>query len=117
MASRGGCGGSRYDPLGLGRGRLWRDADRRRGARAGELARDGDGRTRGRGSAAMKAKHQRLVLVLLALVAVLGASGLALSALKDQAAFFYAPGDGKRDGLPRGKIGRASCRERVSQYV
>src|SRR3546814_10730690 len=66
---------SRYDPLGLRRGRLWRDADRRRGARAGELARDGDGRTRGRGSAAMKAKHQRLVLVLLALVAVLGASG------------------------------------------
>ncbi|RIA46893.1 cytochrome c-type biogenesis protein CcmE [Hephaestia caeni] len=51
----------------------------------------------------MKAKHQRLVLVLLALVAVLGASGLALSALKDQAAFFYAPGDVARDGLPLGK--------------
>ncbi|HVJ00056.1 MAG TPA: cytochrome c maturation protein CcmE [Sphingomonas sp.] len=51
----------------------------------------------------MKAKHQRLVLVLLALVAVLGASGLALSALKDQAAFFYAPGDVKRDGVPLGK--------------
>src|SRR3546814_6549172 len=51
----------------------------------------------------MNAKHQRLVLVLLALVAVLGASGLALSALKDQAAFFYAPGDVKRDGLPLGK--------------
>src|SRR3546814_14080866 len=51
----------------------------------------------------MNAKHQRLVLVLLALVAVLGASGLALSALKDQAEFFYAPGDVKRDGLPLGK--------------
>lgn len=41
----------------------------------------------------MKAKHQRLVLAGLALVAVLGASGLALSALRDEAAFFYAPAD------------------------
>lgn len=41
----------------------------------------------------MKPKHQRLVLGLLALAAVGGASGLALSALGDQAAFFYAPGD------------------------
>jgi cytochrome c-type biogenesis protein CcmE len=51
----------------------------------------------------VKAKHQRLVLVLLALVAVLGASGLALSALKDQAAFFYAPSDVAREGLPLGQ--------------
>ncbi|MGL4313008.1 MAG: cytochrome c maturation protein CcmE [Sphingomonas sp.] len=50
----------------------------------------------------MKAKHQRLTLGLLALAAVLGASGLALSALKDQAAFFYAPGDVKKNGLPLG---------------
>jgi cytochrome c-type biogenesis protein CcmE len=48
----------------------------------------------------VKAKHQRLVLVLLAVLAVLGASGLALSALKDQAAFFYAPSDVAREGLP-----------------
>jgi len=41
----------------------------------------------------MKPKHQRLVLGLLALGAVAGAAGLALSALRDQAAFFYAPGD------------------------
>lgn len=41
----------------------------------------------------MKAKHQRLVLGLLALAAVGGAGALALSALEDQAAFFYAPGD------------------------
>ncbi|WP_188055644.1 MULTISPECIES: cytochrome c maturation protein CcmE [unclassified Sphingosinithalassobacter] len=41
----------------------------------------------------MKAKHQRLVLGLLALCAVGGASGLALSALRDEAAFFYAPAD------------------------
>lgn len=54
----------------------------------------------------MKAKHQRLVLGLLAVGAVLGASGLALSALKDQASFFYAPGDVKKDGLPLGKAVR-----------
>lgn len=48
----------------------------------------------------MKPKHQRLVLVLLALAAVGGASVLALSGLKDQAAFFYAPGDVKKSGLP-----------------
>ena len=54
----------------------------------------------------MKAKHQRLTLGLLALGAVGGASVLALSALKDQAAFFYAPGDVKKDGLPLGKAVR-----------
>ncbi|MFD1788986.1 cytochrome c maturation protein CcmE [Sphingomonas floccifaciens] len=41
----------------------------------------------------MKAKHQRLTLVLLAVAAVIGAVLLAMSALKDQAAFFYAPTD------------------------
>ncbi|KQN26496.1 cytochrome C biogenesis protein CcmE [Sphingomonas sp. Leaf33] len=41
----------------------------------------------------MKAKHQRLSLVLLAVAAVIGAALLAMSALKDQAAFFYAPAD------------------------
>ncbi len=41
----------------------------------------------------MKRKHQRLMLGLAALVAIGGASGLALSALKDQAAFFYTPSD------------------------
>ncbi|MGK6355625.1 cytochrome c maturation protein CcmE [Sphingomonas sp. DT-207] len=41
----------------------------------------------------MKPKHQRLVLGLLALAAIGGASALALSALGDQAAFFYTPGD------------------------
>ncbi|UZK66472.1 cytochrome c maturation protein CcmE [Sphingomonas sp. M1-B02] len=51
----------------------------------------------------MKPKHQRLVLGLLALAAIGGASGLALSALGDQAAFFYAPGDvaGKPPPLDR----------------
>ena len=51
----------------------------------------------------MKAKHQRLTLVLLALGAVVAAALLALSALKDQAAFFYAPSDVKREGLPLGR--------------
>ncbi|MEI9852504.1 MAG: cytochrome c maturation protein CcmE [Sphingomonas sp.] len=48
----------------------------------------------------MKPKHQRLVLAALALVAIGGAAGLALSALKDQAAFFYAPGDVAGKPLP-----------------
>jgi cytochrome c-type biogenesis protein CcmE len=54
----------------------------------------------------MKAKHQRLTLALLALVAVIAASVLALSGLKDQASFFYAPSDVQRDGLPLGKAVR-----------
>ena len=48
----------------------------------------------------MKAKHQRLVLALLAVVAIIGAALLAMSALKDQAAYFYTPGDVKKDALP-----------------
>ncbi len=41
----------------------------------------------------MKAKHQRLILALFAVVAIGGSSVLAMSALKDQASYFYAPGD------------------------
>ncbi len=52
----------------------------------------------------MKAKNQRLTLLVLAIAAVLGAVLLAMSALKDQAAYFYAPGDVARQGPP---IGRA----------
>ncbi|MBS0479673.1 MAG: cytochrome c maturation protein CcmE [Proteobacteria bacterium] len=54
----------------------------------------------------MKPKHQRMWLAGLAVLAVAGASGLALSALKDQAAFFYAPGDVKKQGLPLGRAVR-----------
>ncbi|MCH8615319.1 cytochrome c maturation protein CcmE [Sphingomonas sp. SM33] len=38
-------------------------------------------------------KHQRLVLVLLAAIAVLGAVLLAMWGLKDRAAYFYTPAD------------------------
>nr|WP_295373828.1 cytochrome c maturation protein CcmE [uncultured Sphingosinicella sp.] len=48
----------------------------------------------------MKAKHQRLTLLALAIVAVLGAVLLAMSALRDQAAYFYAPADVARKGVP-----------------
>ena len=54
----------------------------------------------------MKAKHQRLTLGLLAVAAVIGAALLALSALGEQASFFYAPSDVKREGVPVGKAVR-----------
>ncbi|MES2338723.1 MAG: cytochrome c maturation protein CcmE [Pseudomonadota bacterium] len=66
----------------------------------------------------MKAKHQRLTLVLLALAAMVGAALLAMSALKDQAAFFYAPADlAKADVAPGtairlgGMVARGSVRK------
>ncbi|WP_230769883.1 cytochrome c maturation protein CcmE [Sphingomonas sp. Leaf4] len=43
----------------------------------------------------MRAKNQRLMLVVLAIVAVVGAVLLAMSALGEEAAFFYAPADAK----------------------
>jgi cytochrome c-type biogenesis protein CcmE len=48
----------------------------------------------------VKAKNQRLTLLVLAIAAVLAAVVLAMSALKDQAAYFYAPADVARKGLP-----------------
>ena len=41
----------------------------------------------------MKAKHQRLTLVLLAVVALVGAGVLGAYALQDQASYFYTPSD------------------------
>ena len=41
----------------------------------------------------MKPKNQRLMLALLAVAAIIAAAVLALSALKDQAAYFYTPSD------------------------
>ncbi|MDB5725888.1 MAG: cytochrome biosis protein CcmE [Novosphingobium sp.] len=42
---------------------------------------------------AVKAKHQRLVLVVIALVALIGAGLLAAWALRSQASYFYVPSD------------------------
>ena len=44
-------------------------------------------------SVAFKAKHQRLVLVLIALVALIGAGLLSAWALRSQASFFYLPAE------------------------
>ncbi|BAI96584.1 cytochrome c-type biogenesis protein CcmE [Sphingobium sp. TA15] len=51
----------------------------------------------------MKAKHQRLILAVAALAALIGAGLLAASALKDEAAYFYAPNDVKAKGVEPGK--------------
>ncbi len=42
---------------------------------------------------AIKAKHQRLILVLISLVALVGAGLLAAWALRNQASYFYVPAD------------------------
>ena len=39
----------------------------------------------------MKAKHQRLILVIIALVAIVGAGLLAAWSLRNQANYFYLP--------------------------
>lgn len=54
----------------------------------------------------MKSKHQRLILGLAALVAIIGAGLLAASALKDEAAYFYVPNDVKTKGVEPGKAVR-----------
>lgn len=51
----------------------------------------------------MKPKHQRLVLLLLAVVAIIGAAFLALSALQEQATYFYSPSDVAKDGVEPGR--------------
>jgi cytochrome c-type biogenesis protein CcmE len=48
----------------------------------------------------IKAKNQRLTLLILAAIAVLGAVLLGMWGLRDNAAFFYAPADVARKGLP-----------------
>lgn len=44
-------------------------------------------------STPLKAKHQRLILVLIALAALIGAGVLAAWALRNQASFFYLPAE------------------------
>lgn len=52
---------------------------------------------------AMKAKHQRMILVCAALVALIGAALLAASALRDQAAYFYTPAQARAAHVEPGK--------------
>ncbi|HEX4736146.1 MAG TPA: cytochrome c maturation protein CcmE [Allosphingosinicella sp.] len=54
----------------------------------------------------MKRKNQRLTLLILAVVAVLAAVLLAMSALRERASYFYAPGDLAGQNLPVGKAVR-----------
>src|SRR3546814_8767020 len=51
----------------------------------------------------MKPKHQRLVLLLLAVAAIIGAALLALSALQEQATYFYSPSDVASQGVEPGR--------------
>ncbi|MDE1466456.1 cytochrome c maturation protein CcmE [Aurantiacibacter sp. D1-12] len=44
-------------------------------------------------TSALKPKHQRLVLIVLAVAALIGATLLAMVALRDQASYFYVPSD------------------------
>ena len=44
-------------------------------------------------STGLKPKHQRLVLVVIALAALIGATLLAVYALRNQASYFYVPAD------------------------
>ena len=50
----------------------------------------------------MRAKNQRLTLALLAVAALVGAALLAMSGLRDQAAYFYTPSDAARDHVRPG---------------
>jgi cytochrome c-type biogenesis protein CcmE len=51
----------------------------------------------------LKAKHQRLSLAIVAIIALLSAGTLAVFALKDKAAYFYSPADLKRDHVEAGR--------------
>ena len=48
-------------------------------------------------NSAIKPKHQRLILVLIALAALIGAGLLAAWGLRSQASYFYVPSDIRAD--------------------
>lgn len=52
---------------------------------------------------AIRAKHQRLILILVAIAALIGAVLLAMSALKDEAAYFYTPSEARAQNVEPGK--------------
>ncbi|MEP6786650.1 MAG: cytochrome c maturation protein CcmE [Sphingomonadales bacterium] len=51
----------------------------------------------------MKPKQQRLILAILALVAIIGSGLLAMSAIGDRASYFYSPADIAKNGVPQGR--------------
>ncbi len=51
----------------------------------------------------MKPKQQRLILVGFAVVAIVGAGMLALSALQSKAAYFYSPADIRKERVEAGR--------------
>lgn len=51
----------------------------------------------------MKGKHQRLMLVIVAIVALIGAAFLAMSALRDEAAYFYTPSEAREKQVEPGR--------------
>jgi cytochrome c-type biogenesis protein CcmE len=54
-------------------------------------------------SGGIKPKHQRLVLIVIALVALIGAGLLAAYALSNQASYFYVPADLVKDRPEEGR--------------
>ena len=54
----------------------------------------------------MKAKHQRLILALVALVAVIGAGLLISRGLREQAAYFYTPAEARAATIEPGVAAR-----------
>lgn len=54
----------------------------------------------------MKPKHQRLILALIAVAALLGAGLLAASALREEASYFYTPATLAKAHVPTGKAVR-----------
>lgn len=51
----------------------------------------------------MKPKQQRLILGIVALVAIGGSGFLAMSAIGDRASYFYSPADIAKAGVPQGR--------------
>lgn len=54
----------------------------------------------------MKPKHQRLILALVAVIALIGAGLLAANALRDEASYFYTPSSLAKAHVPAGKAVR-----------
>jgi cytochrome c-type biogenesis protein CcmE len=57
----------------------------------------------GKVTGGIKPKHQRLVLIVVALVALIGAGLLAAYALSNQASYFYVPADLAKDRPEQGR--------------